>query len=727
MNIKSLTSIQINENVFGKKEKILIIKCRKCQESEKDLLKNKICLSCFLKNLFLNKNEKLKHISIGSYDKLIDFEQFSILIDYFNKSQKIKSIIQEIQNIKKNKCKFNGFKCRVLPDLSSVFSFDEDFYSDPIKLYTSIQERLRIIKNRKETDVICQKCFNYVRKSFEKAIKILKELSIIKEFNNFKNRVNIIGENSKFYEYLLSKIYQIHEIGDKTKDFNISKEEILIKKYLIGHSELFQVSIYNILNESQNKYFVKLAFKSISEEEYFEKLIPEILRNLEDIKIDQIIPIEKLIKIYKKVSLKYINTKYNFSDDIKKKKICFLSALKKLNLEKIFPLLIDDYVEEIFLDSPEKAIYLNHQIYGRCQTEIKFNLKEIERLKTFIRLYSGERLDYMNPSIKYVIKNRYFYCRFAIDVEPIHLDNFALDIRKLNKNILTIQDLLKNKTLNSEMAAFLYFNILRRNNITVTGETDTGKTTLINALDLLAPKEFRKIYIENVIESLNESEFENHQLKFKVNSLDEFESKRYSKSNQIKKLLHRTPDIIYLGEILTKEEAEAMFHCLAAGLRGFQTIHSSDIDSLINRFIYHFKIDQSCLNDLDLIVLMKKDFNKRRIISISEIFLDNPDNNEYYQNIFQYNPETKKWDLHKNLFKTNTITKLRKFEDLNRDKFISFINLYKDIFEHLSKIKKVENKTLVDFFHKVSYYSTTSYKHLKDFWNNIKKNRCLNS
>ena len=101
--------------------------------------------------------------------------------------------------------------------------------------------------------------------------------------------------------------------------------------------------------------------------------------------------------------------------------------------------------------------------------------------------------------------------------------------------------------------------------------------------------------MENVIESLNQSKFNRHQLKYQVDSLAEGKEQIYSKQNQIKKLLHRTPDIIYLGEILTKEEAEAMFHCLAAGLKGFQTIHSNDINSLLNRFLYHFKIDLSCL------------------------------------------------------------------------------------------------------------------------------------
>lgn len=81
-------------------------------------------------------------------------------------------------------------------------------------------------------------------------------------------------------------------------------------------------------------------------------------------------------------------------------------------------------------------------------------------------------------------------------------------------------------------------------------------------------------------------------------------------------MLHRSPDLIYLGEILTQEEAEAMFHCLSAGLTGFQTIHANSLESLINRFLSHFNIDQTCLNDLDLLVLMKKNSISQKLLFV---------------------------------------------------------------------------------------------------------------
>jgi len=458
----------------------------------------------------------------------------------------------------------------------------------------------------------------------------------------------------------------------------------------------------------------------------FNTVVNDARNNLKLIEFSEMVPLEKLMNVYKEKVSTFLDLKYKFSHR-EKDKVAYITVLHKLNLEKVFPLLVDDFIEEIFLDSPDEKIYINHQKFGRCRTEIKFDLNDIERLKTFLRIYSGKRLDYSNPSIKVVLKNKYFYCRFAIDVGPLQVNNFALDIRKLNKNILTIQDLLKNGTLNPAIASFLYFLILRRVNITVTGETDTGKTTLINALDLLTPKEFRKIYVENVIESLNQSKYDRHQLKYQVDSLHDQLNHTLSKQTQIKNLLHRTPDIIYLGEILTKNEAEALFHCLAAGLRGFQTIHSNNINSLINRIIYHFNIDKTCLRDLGLIILMKKNREKRFVDSITEIDDNLNGRSEIYNNLFKHDPHTKKWNTLRDLYDSNIVKSLRKYEDLQKDKYEILFSIYQDVFEMLQKIEKLEITKLIEFFDRISFQSYNSIDGLRLFWDNWKNSCSLNS
>ncbi|MFX1408711.1 MAG: ATPase, T2SS/T4P/T4SS family [Promethearchaeota archaeon] len=724
-NLKKRVFFNEKDSIVGKKEKLLIIDCKKCSEKEKYFYKNKKCINCFLKSLFINKNRKFDQILISKNEILINADKLDLFLEYFKKLNKINRLNQKVEDLRKKRCIYQEFKCKNFPHYFSLVNIPSFKYYDPILVYNLFLKRSYSIEKIKIYDNFCQNCYNYLKSIENYIFEILNSLKIIKLYLNFKNVKNKYQEDSSFYEKLFFNSLETSLKKQDTKQHTKLKSKESLETYYIGQNDLYQVYIYNILFEAEKKYNVHYRFESNAKENYFKKIIQDVSSSLNLTNFNQIIPLEDLISIYNRESLRILNEKYKFSKT-EKYKIAFISALNRLNLEKIFPLLIDDFIEEIFLDSPHDKIYINHQKYGRCRTDINFNLREIERIKTLLRLYSGQRLDFMNPGIKLVLKNKFFYCRFALDIEPIQLNNFALDIRKLNKNILNIQDLLKNGTLNPLMVSFIYFNILRRRNITVTGITDSGKTTLINALDLLTPKEFRKIYVENIVESLNQFDFGKHQLKYKVDSYNASLKEQFSKSSQIKTLLHRTPDIIYLGEILTKEEAEAMFHCLAAGLRGFQTIHSNDIDSLINRIVYHFKISKSCLNDLDLVILMSKDYNQRRVISISEFGSNYLGMEKLYNNIFQYNPELNKWDLLVPLFETEIINELRKYEDLNKEKFSLVIKIYNNIFTSLSKIKKIDNHELVEFFHKLAFYSFQSYDLIENFWNKWKKNRCLN-
>ena len=715
------------ENFQGKSEKGIFLNCKKCPKYKGKVLNNQRCISCFFNTLYKVKGKRIKYLSLEIDNCTLEKKQIDLFLEYFKEVKKIKELFEAMEQSFAKVCLFYNAECDCFPDKHTLFDIKSIF--NPFELYVhSLEQVSKIAKLKEVKNASCWDCRNMLIACFREIINTLNKFKIVKDYKVFAKKTETID-----YTFFIKVLFAINIGLPKPEDVRRIafpkkkiKDDKLLEKYLIGENELFQIMIHDVVNQAEKIYNIGLSFRSKEEETFYKKVVNDVTNHLREFKLEEIISFEDLMEEYMKEATFYLKSKYKFTPE-EQRKISILATLKSINLAKLFPLLLDDYIEEIFLDTSDSCVYINHQTYGRCRTDMIFNKNEIERLKTFFRLYSGQRLDYSNPSIKFVMKNKYFYCRFTIDTEPIHAFNFSLDIRKLNKNIFTIQDLLKNKTLSPLIASFIYFNILHRKNITSTGETDTGKTTLNNAFDLLTPKDFRKVYVENAIESLNQANFEKHQLKYKVDSLEDIPDKKYSKHNQIKKLLHRSPDIIYLGEILTKEEAEALFECLASGLRGFQTIHSNTIESLINRFLFHFKIDKSCLNDLDLIILMKKDImNKRRIVQIAEIQY-NDNNTIDLDTIFKYNPDGDDWDIIVgDLYNTKVIRDLRSFEKIDQKEFWRYINIYKKIFESLIVWKKIPNENFIEFFHEVSHLSRFPIEKLEEFWGELNQSTYFN-
>jgi flagellar protein FlaI len=288
-------------------------------------------------------------------------------------------------------------------------------------------------------------------------------------------------------------------------------------------------------------------------------------------------------------------------------------------LRSLVPILSDELTEEVYLDGPGTAIYFDHQKHSRCVTSILYELDEIPRIITFIRAESNQHLDRTNPSLKMELDFVGARLRFSASVPPLSKTGLSLQIRRARRNPFSMRDLIRNSTVTPEAAALLILAIASRFNITITGGPGTGKTTLLNALDMVTPQWWRKIYIEDAIES--KSLDNQHQVKLQVDPLDE-QHKRLSKSVEIVKCLHRSPDYLVLGEIQTAEHSQALFQALAAGLRTIQTCHSDSASNLISRWMLNHGIESSNLGMMDLIVTLERprpSESARRVREIVEI------------------------------------------------------------------------------------------------------------
>lgn len=272
-------------------------------------------------------------------------------------------------------------------------------------------------------------------------------------------------------------------------------------------------------------------------------------------------------------------------------------------LGPLIPILLDELTEEVYFDGADTAVYFDHQKFGRCITSITYTIEEIPRIITFIRAESNLHLDRGNPSLKMELNLLGIVLRLSASVPPLSTKALYLEIRRARREPFSIKSLIENNTVTPEAAAILILAVVSRLNITITGGPGTGKTTLLNALDMITPQWWRKIYIEDAIES--RALVNQHQVKLQVNPVDDYH-KMLNKSEEIVKCLHRSPDYLILGEIQTAEHSRALFQAIAAGLRSIQTCHSDSASSLISRWNIGHDIEKSNISMMDLIVTLER-------------------------------------------------------------------------------------------------------------------------
>lgn len=283
--------------------------------------------------------------------------------------------------------------------------------------------------------------------------------------------------------------------------------------------------------------------------------------------------------------------------------IAFIVAHNAYVFGPLVPLILDEFVEDVFLDRPKFPVYFDHHLFGRVRTSIVVDEDTASRIETLLRLESNSHLDRHNPSLKTSFSIAGVPLRFSATIRPLSPDGLHLEIRRARLRPLTLLSLIRNGTMSTTVAALLLLAHASRMNITIVGEPGSGKTTLLNALDMCSPTRWRRIYIEDTIESRVQPG--THQLRFSVDSVDEVTT-TLSKSDEIVKTLHRSPDYVILGEIQTREHSASLFASLMAGLRCIQTCHSSSAAALISRWQCDHGIDESAIALMDLIVVLSR-------------------------------------------------------------------------------------------------------------------------
>ncbi|MBI2597994.1 MAG: Flp pilus assembly complex ATPase component TadA, partial [Candidatus Diapherotrites archaeon] len=162
----------------------------------------------------------------------------------------------------------------------------------------------------------------------------------------------------------------------------------------------------------------------------------------------------------------------------------------------------DDNLEEIMVIGPRIPVYIFHREYEMMTTNIEFFVdQEIVDLINRVARQVGRRVDISAPLLDARLPDG---SRVNATIPPASVSGSTITIRKFRKDPLTIVDLIKNNTLDIDLAAFLWVCVeglgVKPANILISGGTGSGKTTLLNSLGAFIEPQERIISIEDTAE-----------------------------------------------------------------------------------------------------------------------------------------------------------------------------------------------------------------------------------
>lgn len=145
--------------------------------------------------------------------------------------------------------------------------------------------------------------------------------------------------------------------------------------------------------------------------------------------------------------------------------------------------------------------------------------------------------------------------RVHVVLPPISLDGPVVTIRKFPRQI-TMQMLIESGTVSTEAAKFLEKLVRAGYNIFISGGTNSGKTTFLNALSAYIPQEERVITIEDSAE-LQIQQVKNL-IRLETRSANPQGEGAISIGDLIRASLRMNPDRIIVGEVRGKEALELL-------------------------------------------------------------------------------------------------------------------------------------------------------------------------
>jgi pilus assembly protein CpaF len=243
-----------------------------------------------------------------------------------------------------------------------------------------------------------------------------------------------------------------------------------------------------------------------------------------------------------------------------------------LGLGELQAYLDDPSVEEIWVNGPHHIFVARAGVSEHLP--ISLSPQRIRDLVERMLLPSGRRVDMSKPFVDASLPDG---SRVHVVIPDITRRHWSVNIRKFSQGLSTLADLVEVGSLSLHAAHYLRDAVIRGQSVLVSGATQAGKTTLLNALLDAVPRNERIITVEETFE-LKVPGPDHVGMQCRGPSLEG--TGEVNLRRLVKEALRMRPDRIVVGEV---REAEALDMLIAfnSGLPGMCSIHAKSAEQAL--------------------------------------------------------------------------------------------------------------------------------------------------
>jgi pilus assembly protein CpaF len=230
------------------------------------------------------------------------------------------------------------------------------------------------------------------------------------------------------------------------------------------------------------------------------------------------------------------------------------------------PFLDDPGIEEIWINSPTRVFVARDGVPEL--TTMVLTEREVRDLVERMLQASGRRVDLSSPFVDASLPDG---SRLHVVIPDITQRHWSVNIRKFTRRVRDLTQLVALGSLTQPAADFLRVCVRGGQNILVSGATQTGKTTMLNALLTATRRTERIITVEETFElSVGARDVVAMQCRQpSLEGVGEITLRRL-----IKESLRMRPDRLVVGEVREAESLDLLI-ALNSGLPGMCSIHAN--------------------------------------------------------------------------------------------------------------------------------------------------------